>query len=115
MPLGVKLAALSAIAFVAVTAVAAAQTVPAPSCMRWRAESWARYPGYDHVVMLDNACAMPVDCVVLTDIAPEPLHSSVAPSEHVDLTTFRGSPTRIFTPRVSCTIRAPKKRPPPVE
>ncbi len=78
---------------------------PPPACLRWHAQTQARSVGYDHVVTLDNTCTRPAACVVSTDVAPDPIRVTVEAKQRIDLTTFRGSPSTAFTPRVDCKLQ----------
>lgn len=81
------------------------QQAPQPPCVKFWGQTRARVVGYDHVVVIDNTCARPAACVVSTDVAPEPLRVTVAARESTALTTFRGSPASVFTPRVACQLQ----------
>jgi hypothetical protein len=80
---------------------------PVTSCIR----SWgeARYGavGYNHIVHVADGCDAPAECVVSTDVNPEPQTVTVPPHAQVDVVTFLGSPARVFVPRVVCTMQAP--------
>jgi hypothetical protein len=91
---------------------ARAETEAAPACLKWWGESWARGFGYDHVVFIDNACSAPADCVVTTDVAPEPIRAVAPAKQKIDRTAFRGSPSRAFKPKVVCTIATPRRAKP---
>lgn len=64
----------------------------------------ARYVpyGYNHVVILKNACQKDAICTVSTDVNPEPTSVTVPRGQTVEVITFSGSPARTFVPRVSC-------------
>jgi len=97
---------LLAAAALALLALAAhAQPKPGPGCIKSRGEARARALGYDHVVVIENGCDRAADCVVSTDVAPEPITATVEARKTVELTTFRGSPASVFTPKVSCKLR----------
>jgi hypothetical protein len=99
-------------ALVAVAALAALAALPpragaqdkkgTPACVRFWGQTVAAYPGYNHVVGIENSCDKPVDCVVSTNVAPDPIHATVAAKDKTELITFRGSPTYQFTPKVEC-------------
>ena len=61
--------------------------------------------GYDHVVIIENGCEKAAECVISTDVAPEPITATVPARSKVELTTFRGSPASVFTPKVECKLR----------
>jgi hypothetical protein len=58
--------------------------------------------GYDHIVTLKSACKKSMSCSVKTDVNPEPAQVDLTPGETKSVTTWRGSPSREFTPSVSC-------------
>jgi len=58
--------------------------------------------GYDHIVHLTSQCTVPVRCAVSTDVNPKPVEVDLAPHAQQPVITFRGSPSRVFTPHVSC-------------
>jgi hypothetical protein len=58
--------------------------------------------GYDHIVHLANHCDRSSTCSVSTNVNPEPTLVGLAPRQELDVLTFRGSPARVFTPRVTC-------------
>jgi hypothetical protein len=78
---------------------------PVAACVR----SWgeARYGavGYNHLVHIADACDAPAECIVSTDVNPEPQKVLVPPHAEIEVITFRGSPARVFVPRVECTMR----------
>lgn len=75
-----------------------------PSCIR--VEGVARWgaSAYNHFVRVTNGCERPARCTVATDVNPQPQTIEVAPGRTVEVLTFRGSPARAFTPRVSCEL-----------
>lgn len=77
----------------------------AARCIQVRAEARYRALGYDHVVHIANACAAPADCVVSTDVNPDPQRVIVPGGAQIETLTFMGSPARVFVPRVTCTMR----------
>lgn len=97
------LASLGFVALAAAPLAALAQT-PEPCVRAW---GEARYGnvGYHHLVHLANACPVDADCVVSTDVNPEPQKVQVPARSEVVVTTFLDSPARVFTPRVTCTMR----------
>jgi hypothetical protein len=78
---------------------------PVTACVR----SWgeARYGavGYNHLVHIADACDAPAECIVSTDVNPEPQKVLVPPHTEIEVITFRGSPARVFVPHVECTMR----------
>jgi hypothetical protein len=99
-----RIASLLALLFV-VTGASAATTPSAKDCIRaWPAPRFNGV-GYNHLVHISNACAVAADCVITTDVNPEPT-KAVAPAKgDVEVNTFLGSPARVFTPKVECTMR----------
>lgn len=68
----------------------------------------ARYVGYGytHVVTLKNTCNKDVECVLWTDVDPEPRSTvQAAAGETVELVTRRGSPSLAVTAYKSCSFR----------
>lgn len=96
---------LAALAFTLLALAAGAQPKPSPACIKSRGEARARVIGYDHVVIIENGCDKPAECVISTDVAPEPITATVEAKKTVELTTFRGSPATVFTPKVTCKLR----------
>jgi hypothetical protein len=45
---------------------------------------------------------MALECDVSTNVAPTPVRVVLAPRQHVEVLTFRGSPAREFTPQADC-------------
>jgi hypothetical protein len=83
----------------------AAVAQSAPSCIQSRGEARYGASAYNHVVIVANACAIPADCVVSTNVNPEPQKVSVPAKSAIEVVTFLGSPAREFTPHVSCKMR----------
>jgi len=102
-----RLAPLSFATLALATLVAplAATAQSADSCIRFWGETRYGALGYNHIVHVANSCAKTADCEVSTDVAPEPLKTEVTGKSQVEVTTFLGSPARVFTPRVKCTMR----------
>jgi hypothetical protein len=75
-----------------------------PACVKQRTEARYRNLGYDHLVHLRNGCDARVACRVSTNVNPEPAELTLSPGEERELVTWRGSPAREFTARVSCWI-----------
>ncbi len=88
-------------ALLALPLVAQAQN-QVPDCVtvthsaRWGAA------GYDHRVRVANGCEHPVRCTVATNVNPDPSTIRVEPGQSEEVLTWRDSPAREFTPRVSC-------------
>ena len=61
----------------AATSLADPPPSPAPQCVTSRGEVRVSYPGYDHVVVLTNACDPTYRCVVTTDVNPDPMVADV--------------------------------------
>jgi len=76
---------------------------PLPSCVRSWPEARNGTYGYDHIVHLESSCRMPSACRVSTDLTPTAVVVSVAPGEHVEVVTLRGSPAADFRPIVECS------------
>jgi hypothetical protein len=85
--------------------VRAARADKSATCVKWRPETVATGFGYNHVVVLDNTCDRAAVCKVSTNVAPDPIQATLASKEHVELTTFRGSPSYTFQARVDCTLQ----------
>ena len=73
-----------------------------PSCVTVTSDAFYRNYGYDHVVHVANGCAGAVACAVSTDVSPEPQQLTVPAKTTADVLTYRGSPARVFAPRVDC-------------
>ena len=97
-----------ALATLALTVVAVPRAVTAQSadsCVKYWGEARYGALGYNHLVHIANSCGVPADCVVSTDVAPDPLKEAVAAKSEAVVTTFLGSPARGFAPHVKCTMR----------
>jgi hypothetical protein len=107
----VGLAALSALVVVssAVVSRARADGPAGPATQKDCIQSWpeARMQayGYNHIVHVKDVCDAPADCVITTDVNPEPTKLSVAGKSEAEINTYLGSPARVFTPKVVCTMR----------
>jgi hypothetical protein len=62
--------------------------------------------GYNHIVHVKDVCDAPADCVITTDVNPEPTKLAVAGKSETEVNTYLGSPARVFTPKVVCTFRS---------
>jgi len=74
--------------------------------VRWRSESRYANGGYNHVVILQNACDAPAMCTVTTNVNPDPIRATLAPGAVTEVLTFRGSPAYAFEARVQCALEA---------
>jgi hypothetical protein len=92
---------------VALTPVAPPASAPTPAdkCVKYWGEARYAALGYNHLVHVANACAVAADCVVSTDVNPEPQSVTVGGRSEVIVSTFLGSPARTFAPRVKCVMR----------
>jgi hypothetical protein len=98
--------ALAALAVLAALALASsAQADKTPACVHWWPQTVAMGIGYNHVVGIDNTCERAAVCTISTNIAPDPIQATVGSKERVELTTFRGSPSRVFQARVDCALQ----------
>ena len=105
LPLALSFGALSLLAFG--EAPASAKEDTAALCIRVKPEARYRGLGYNHIVHVANVCGSAAECDVSTDVNPTPQHISLPPGGQTEVTTFLGSPARVFTPNVACTMRAP--------
>ena len=83
---------------------AGAVDAAAPFCMQSWPEARMQAYGYNHIVHLRNMCPVAADCVVTTDVNPEPTRIMVDAKSETEVNTFLGSPARVFTPTVACTM-----------
>lgn len=77
-----------------------------PECMQVSHEARYRGYGYDHVVILENSCDRVQRCEVHTDVNPKVVEVVVPGKARKEVVTFRGSPSREFTPQASCKPEA---------
>jgi hypothetical protein len=94
-------------AFALAAAVSPASPAPAPqegglACVTAWPEARFRGLAYNHIVHVKNACEQAVACQVSTDVNPSPTAVTVPAGGESEVTTFLGSPARVFTPRVTC-------------
>ena len=89
----------------AVLAPRTATAESADSCIKYWGEARYGALAYNHLVHIANSCSVPADCVVSTDVNPEPQQAEVEVKSEVVVTTFMVSPARTFTPHVKCTMR----------
>jgi hypothetical protein len=73
-----------------------------PPCVLARSETQNRYPGYDHVVRLQNRCDAAVRCAVSSDVRSDPVRVTVEPRAQVEVVLWRGSPARVYNAKVDC-------------
>jgi len=73
-------------------------------CVQAWPEARYRNYGYDHIVHIFNGCKLQADCTLATDVAPQAIRVQVAPGEHREVLTFRGSPSSEFQMYVSCVL-----------
>jgi len=76
-----------------------------PACITYKGEARPRYPGYDHIVHIKSTCTKTADCVVSTNVAPDPQKAVVPAGAKVEIFTFLQSPAYEFTPNVTCKLR----------
>jgi hypothetical protein len=74
----------------------------ARACVEFQAEARFRNNGYDHIVHLRSRCDKHTYCSVATDVNPTPVNVEVPPRQQLSVLTFRGSPAREFTPKLTC-------------
>jgi hypothetical protein len=75
-----------------------------PCILSWPEARMQAY-GYNHIVHVKDVCDAAADCVITTDVNPEPTKLSVAGKSEAEVNTYLGSPSRVFTPKVVCTMR----------
>jgi hypothetical protein len=102
----VALAALAGADSRANAADAGVADTHAAGCIQSWPEARMQAYGYNHIVHLRNTCSLPADCVVTTDVNPEPTRVSVDAKSETEVNTYLGSPARVFTPKVTCTMHA---------
>lgn len=73
------------------------------TCVRWSQQVVYLGLGYNHLVHLKNTCKAAAACQVTTDVNPDPIAVELVPQQKTTVTTFRGSPARVFQAKVSCT------------
>jgi hypothetical protein len=96
--LGVSLLA----AFVACAQPRAPQASGEVKCVDHWAEARYQNYGYDHIVHLLSNCRTEVVCLVSTNVSPKALRVELPSGAEVEVLTYRGSPSREFTPNVRC-------------
>jgi hypothetical protein len=75
-------------------------------CIQSWPEARMQAYGYNHIVHVKDVCDAAADCVITTDVNPEPTKLSVDGKSEAEINTFLGSPARVFTPKVVCTMRS---------
>lgn len=73
-------------------------------CVKWSGTARPSGYGYDHVVTIQNTCEQSASCSVSTNVNTDVMHVDVAPKASTEVVTFRGSPSREFTPKVECRL-----------
>ncbi|MEO6575888.1 MAG: hypothetical protein ABIP89_18695 [Polyangiaceae bacterium] len=94
------------LAVIFVVTSASAATPSAKDCIKAWPVPRFNGVGFNHLVHISNACAVAADCVITTDVNPEPTKAVAPPKADIEVNTFLGSPARVFTPKVDCTMRA---------
>lgn len=92
-----------ALAPLALTLALATDAAPQNSCLSIWTEARYRAFGYDHVVHIQNGCTYDVVCVVSTNVNPDPVDVEVESGQHLEVLTYKASPWRTFTAKVTCT------------
>jgi len=75
-----------------------------PTCVRSWPEARFRGYGYLHIVHLANDCRLDAHCDVATNVNPKPVSVVVPASHQMEVVTYKGSPSRLFRPTVSCEL-----------
>jgi hypothetical protein len=91
----------------------ASPTASVAECVQYWPEARFAALGYNHMVHVRDMCDVPAGCSVTTDVNPQPHPVTVPPRSEIEVMTFRGSPARVFTPKVDCRMGAPPPQPPP--
>lgn len=76
----------------------------AAGCIESWPEARMQAYGYNHIVHIRDTCAVAADCIVTTDVNPQPTPVAVAAKSETEINTYLGSPARVFTPKVVCTM-----------
>jgi hypothetical protein len=63
--------------------------------------------GFNHLVHVDNQCAQPMACTVMTDVNPQPQSATITAGQTHTFNTFFNAPAYGFTPTVRCAAVAP--------
>ena len=72
------------------------------ACVKVRGEARPTGYGYRHVVVLTNGCQVAATCDVASNVNPQSVQVTLAPSERSEVVTFLESPVSAFEPQVSC-------------
>lgn len=83
--------------------VLAADQTEVPSCVEVTKEAPYQAYGHTHIVVIRNGCDEAVQCRVATNVDPQEQRVTVQAGETSRTATRRGSPSREFDARVSCT------------
>jgi hypothetical protein len=78
----------------------------AAACIQFWPEARMQAYGYNHIVHIRDTCSVAADCIVSTDVNPEPTKVTVDAKSETEANTYLGSPARVFTPKVTCTMHA---------
>jgi hypothetical protein len=81
---------------------AAAATKKPGDCVDVSTEARFAGVGYDHLVTLKSDCKKPMQCVIRTNVNSEPASVALPAKGEQTVVTWRGSPSRVFTPDVTC-------------
>ena len=74
-------------------------------CIKVAPEARYRGLGYNHIVHVADTCKVGAECDVSTDVNPQPTHITLGGGENTEVTTFMGSPARVFTPKGDCVMK----------
>ena len=83
--------------------VLAADQTEVPNCVEVTKEAPYQAYGYTHIVVVRNGCDSRIRCQVSTNVDPDPQRITVAAGETSRTATRRGSPSREFDARVTCS------------
>lgn len=78
---------------------------PLPACVQVTTASRYVPFGFNHIVTLTNGCSRAATCTVATDVNPATQTVEVPAAATIEVTTFMGSPSSVFTARVGCRLR----------
>ena len=95
--------AVLALPLVATQLVRAADQTEVPSCVEVSKEAPYQAYGYTHIVVVRNGCDGRITCRVATNVDPDPQNVRVEPGTTSRTATRRGSPSREFDVRVTCS------------
>lgn len=77
-----------------------------PECIEYSGFTQYGAIGYDHIIYVHNQCDERATCAVSTNIDPTPIRIELAPGEHQEVVTRRGSPAREFEPHLRCAMHS---------